>query len=745
MENCRRDWNKAKKKITRCIHILQRDLPDILISEHPTKHIFLGNAGLTTNADESSLVELITSVGCGLEALTLLPGKQYSFASFTSPEQARAVLAAAHGHLEVRGSTSPVYMAFVDKVPMDPSPIKFRFPPGLSMLEEFVTPKEELQLLNLVDWAAAPPAVAQGEAAHQGSTPLFIFSSVTIDCLSRCKCDEEEEKEDRGSVMKHRQVRHFGYEFQYSNNCVDKRRPLPQGLPPPIDYLLRRLVDRGCMPSLPDQLTINRYLPGQGIPPHVDTHSSFTDELLSLSLGGGVNMDFRYVGGGGSSVEGSRDKPPHYVVYLPPRSVCVMTGPARYEWSHGICPRMTDVVASRNSATGLQLLPRQERISFTFRKIRQGECPCQNARVCDSYGKEQKDSSQGESKGSPSPPEPPSERSAARLERDHVLQVYDQIAEHFSVTRHKPWPQVLEFVLSLAPGSLLLDVGCGNGKYMGHNKRVLQMGCDTSFELMKICNTRGFEVLTCNCLQLPYRDYVFDATVCIAVIHHLATEGRRLAAVREMARVLRVGGRGLIYVWAMEQRRGDKKSAYLKQNKESSGAETIKDVNSEDKASPNRHHNKGGEAVRSGAASLPVHVNRTEFMQQDMLVPWKLKPSKKYESRCERRRCDRGCVGVGGHGCRNNKVQGGDPTADALHISNCCVLASQENVRCDKCVSKSRKKVVCGENRGDQVFHRYYHVFKQGELEVLCSQLNVRIVKSYYDEGNWCIIFQKVS
>ncbi|KAK8389723.1 hypothetical protein O3P69_009013 [Scylla paramamosain] len=640
MENCRRDWNKVKKKITRCIAILQRDLPDIHISEYPTKHIFIGNAGLTTNADESSLVELITSVGCGLEALTLLPGKQYSFASFTSPEQARTVLMAAHGHLGVQGSISPVYMAYVDKVPMDPSPIKFRFPPGLSVLEDFVSPKEELLLMNLVDWGASPSSTAQG------------------------------------SVLK-----------------------------------APRIVDRGCMPSLPDQLTINRYLPGQGIPPHVDTHSSFTDELLSLSLGGGVNMDFRYVGGSGSNsstIEGSRDKPPHYVVYLPPRSLCVMTGPARYEWSHGICPRMTDVVASRNSVTGLQLLPRQERISFTFRKIRHGECSCQNASVCDSYGKEQKNSSKGESKRSTSPCDLPNDRSAARIEREHVLQVYDQIAEHFSVTRHKPWPQVLEFVLSLPQGSLLLDVGCGNGKYMGHNKQVFQVGCDTSFELMKICNNQGFEVLTSNCLQLPYRDSVFDAAVCIAVIHHLATEKRRLAAVREMVRVLNVGGRGLIYVWAMEQRRGEKKSTYLKQNKEGSvAAEMIKDQNSEEKALPNYHHDRclqKVEMVRSGATSLPVHVNRTEFMQQDMLVPWKLKPPKKNESRCERRRCDRGCGMV--HGSRSNRTQSSEPTVDSLQITNSCdVLASQENVRCDNCHSKSRKKIVCAETRPDQVFH----------------------------------------
>lgn len=31
-----------------------------------------------------------------------------------------------------------------------------------------------------------------------------------------------------------------------------------------------------------------------------------------------------------------------------------------------------------------------------------------------------------------------------RLEQQHVLQVYDQIAGHFSATRYKPWPNVLE-------------------------------------------------------------------------------------------------------------------------------------------------------------------------------------------------------------------------------------------------------------------------------------------------------------
>ncbi len=42
-----------------------------------------------------------------------------------------------------------------------------------------------------------------------------------------------------------------------------------------------------------DQLTVNDYMPGQGIPPHVDTHSPFEEIFVSLSLKSGVSMNFR--------------------------------------------------------------------------------------------------------------------------------------------------------------------------------------------------------------------------------------------------------------------------------------------------------------------------------------------------------------------------------------------------------------------------------------------------------------------
>lgn len=55
------------------------------------------------------------------------------------------------------------------------------------------------------------------------------------------------------------------------------------------------------------------------------------------------------------------------------------------------------------------------------------------------------------------------------------IKVYDEIANHFSETRHKPWPNVENFIRSFLPGSIFIDVGCGNGKYLGLNASIYQV------------------------------------------------------------------------------------------------------------------------------------------------------------------------------------------------------------------------------------------------------------------------------
>ncbi|XP_076031512.1 tRNA (carboxymethyluridine(34)-5-O)-methyltransferase ALKBH8-like isoform X2 [Oratosquilla oratoria] len=273
------DSKKCRRKILRCLSSLKADT-GIIEAHYPCKNLFIGNAGLTTGLDEESVVELFSLYG-SLENVVLVPGKQYSFVCFGNVESAEHAYETIHGVVGIRGSRFPLYLAYVEEVPGIKSGVEYKIPPGLKVVEDFISVTEEQELLQMINWNCQPIERSQGQ------------------------------------TLKHRQVRHFGYEFQYGSNLVNVNEPLPEGIPAKLSPVLDRLVQEGHMKHKPDQMTVNFYQPGQGIPPHIDTISCFTGEIISLSTGSGVLMDFRHKDG------------KHYAVYLPPRSLCVMTGPSR--------------------------------------------------------------------------------------------------------------------------------------------------------------------------------------------------------------------------------------------------------------------------------------------------------------------------------------------------------------------------------------------------------------------------------
>lgn len=167
-----------------------------------------------------------------------------------------------------------------------------------------------------------------------------------------------------------------------------------------------------------------------------------------------------------------------------------------------------------------------------------------------------------------------SEQESASFEKQHVHGVYDNIAAHFSSTRYKPWPLVRQFVEELPKGSFLADVGCGNGKNIPRQEitatpptsdssssftqtlstsSCVGFGCDYSGELLRFPATSGLEVCRGDALNVPYRSNAFDAAISIAVIHHFSTPERRAKSIEELSRIVKPGGRILIYVWAREQ------------------------------------------------------------------------------------------------------------------------------------------------------------------------------------------------
>lgn len=93
------------------------------------------------------------------------------------------------------------------------------------------------------------------------------------------------------------------------------------------------------------------------------------------------------------------------------------------------------------------------------------ECNCKFHSLCDTYQK-----SNSENKNSENSIENPS-----LCELENVHKVYNEIANHFSETRHSPWPQVTQFIQEFDEGSVLVDIGCGNGKYLQSNRSIFEV------------------------------------------------------------------------------------------------------------------------------------------------------------------------------------------------------------------------------------------------------------------------------
>ncbi|GMT20910.1 hypothetical protein PFISCL1PPCAC_12207, partial [Pristionchus fissidentatus] len=378
----------------------------------------------------------------------------------------------------------------------------------------------------------------------------------------------------RLNEMKHRSVLHWGHAFDYSTNSAFV--PI-EAIPPQLEAIVGRLFEKGFITEKPDQITANVYSPGQGIPSHFDTHSAFEDPVVSLSLLADVVMEFK------DAANSARIAP----ILLPRRSLCLIQGDSRYRWKHGIVNRQYDVCPRTN-----RLLRRQQRVSITFRKIRHEPCRCDYKEFCD-----------WDRNGEMAVP---SVSSAARaLECNYVADVYEKIAPHFDETRHAVWSGVKRFLDSIPAGSLLYDIGCGNGKYLlpERNDGLIKIGADRCLGLCEIAAGKGCCVVRGDALGAPLRSGA-DAVISIAVLHHMSTLERRKKAIEEIAALLRVGGRACVTVWSLEQ--GQSEYAKMRENREENGEEKKKEEKEKEKEDGGR---------------LLVHDGRA-FVQQDLLVPW---------------------------------------------------------------------------------------------------------------------------
>ncbi len=135
------------------------------------------------------------------------------------------------------------------------------------------------------------------------------------------------------------------YGFNYKKGEYDA--PLHETTPIPVEF--RSIIERINSLTKRDfnQMTVNRYEPGQGIDAHYDHLTRFGDTIVGITLGSGCTLTFQHM----------KDR---VDVYLEPRSLYVMQGDMRYVWKHKISKLFSDEVDG-------EVIKRGTRTSLTFR------------------------------------------------------------------------------------------------------------------------------------------------------------------------------------------------------------------------------------------------------------------------------------------------------------------------------------------------------------------------------------------
>ena len=577
--------------------------------------------------------------------------------------------------------------------------------PGLMLIPEFVSVEEEQVLLAVLSGPNAPWAPAQRNLSQSGNVKRrvqhygYVFSYETADvvrdrdqsdgcCPPLPAISKDQINGVNGNIDDYikksisegkgwdvlagviQRVRDFDFSSYFNSECsvegddtnTDKTNTDDCNNENETRYESKTILS---YPSI-NQLTVNEYKRGEGIGSHTDTKSAFDDGLISISLSGDCVMEFK---------EPSLGK--KKLVHLPPRSLLLMSGASRYQWEHMIVSRMTDHVNGK-------VIPRRTRISLTLRTAISLPDELQNMVIQPLPLVES--SSFPPVWGGNMSPYLKKDLATPETEKNHVHAVYDAIAKQWHHTRGKRgvlWPGATHFLKCLPRGSVVADVGCGDGKYFPAiwEAGSYVVGFDISLPLLQTsvgaCKSQedgpsNRRVSTKNefmdtrpavgvadCMHVPLKSNSCDAAICIAVMHHLSSRIRRIRCLRELARIVKVGGCINVQAWA------------LKQESDS----------------------------------------RRKFSGTDVFVPFNAQP--RYLEQAARDET------------KDQETRG--KAVAELYAEEYDGLAEYD------------------ERKGLVVFQRYCHMYREGELEELVSHIDaLELVESGFESGNYFIIAKVV-
>jgi ubiquinone/menaquinone biosynthesis C-methylase UbiE len=132
---------------------------------------------------------------------------------------------------------------------------------------------------------------------------------------------------------------------------------------------------------------------------------------------------------------------------------------------------------------------------------------------------------------------------------DSIASVYDEslpphVVEHYLAKR-------VAYIEDHCPPGRGLDVGCGTGVLAGRLAAAgwEMTGADPSEGMLEVLRAQAPAVRAVQApgTELPFADGAFDLVYCVAVMHHIAEPAAVRRTLGEMVRVVRPGGRVLVW------------------------------------------------------------------------------------------------------------------------------------------------------------------------------------------------------
>jgi len=184
---------------------------------------------------------------------------------------------------------------------------------------------------------------------------LFYISNIKFDFSNLLEKIDEKPWLNISNSTKSRKVQHYGYKYDYrTSNIFEKTVDIPNFLSSlkrkitKICKMKRLITDNKSFNEYFNQCIINNYEGNQGIGKHIDT-PKFGDVICCVTINSGAIMRFR--------LNGEKKE-----IYVEPNSIYIMSGDARYKWTHEMPPNFNDIINGKK-------IKRGRRISITFRNV----------------------------------------------------------------------------------------------------------------------------------------------------------------------------------------------------------------------------------------------------------------------------------------------------------------------------------------------------------------------------------------